>query len=103
VRGVAQNDGAGGIAQVAVAATDDDAASAERALTDRRRAGVGVCLPLSARTPTPVFARLTVPEPFWITPENVLVWSLLPTVNVIAPATPEVIVPLPLRPLTMTL
>ena len=42
MRGITQNDGTGGIAQVAAATADDDAAGTESALADRCTAGVGV-------------------------------------------------------------
>ena len=59
-------------------------------------------MPARVKVPVPIFVRATVPEPSWIVPENVLVWSSPPKVKVTAPLVPEVTVPPPLRPFKVT-
>ena len=54
------------------------------------------------RVPAPTFCNASVPPLFWITPEKALETLLLPTRNVLAPAL-ALSVPLPLRPLTVSL
>ena len=53
--------------------------------------------------PEPTLVRARVPDPFWITPEKVLDWLLLPALKVIEPVVPEVTVPLPASPASVGL
>ena len=64
---------------------------------------VKVLLPLSVCVPAPVLVRATVPLPSWMTPEKLPLPPPAPIVNVAAPATPELTVPLPFRPLSVGL
>ena len=64
---------------------------------------VKVLLPESVKEPVPVLASPSVPDPFWITPPNVEVVALPPTVRVAAPAIPLVMVPVPVIPLRFKL
>ena len=64
-------------------------------------APVNVLTPVRVRLPAPVLLRLTTAVPFWMTPEKVLVTSLLPTVSRFPAPVPIVVtVPLPHRPFT---
>lgn len=59
-------------------------------------------LPERVRTPVPVLTSETVPSPFWMFPEKVLVWSFAPAVRLAVPDLLLETVPEPERPLTVT-
>ncbi|MCZ7586714.1 MAG: hypothetical protein M5R36_27135 [Deltaproteobacteria bacterium] len=58
--------------------------------------------PARVNVPVPIVVKPVVPEPSSITPEKVLDW-VVSTVNVTGPATPEVTIPRPDRPLAVAL
>ena len=53
--------------------------------------------PVNVNVPAPILVKLIEPEPFWITPLNVVDESSLPTVSALAPRLPVVTLPAPAR------